>query len=33
MRLAKRLLVLFTIGGVLSCKSAAGEEIGWPATC
>jgi hypothetical protein len=29
MRLVKRLLVLFTIGGVLSCKSAAGEEIGW----
>jgi hypothetical protein len=24
----KRLLVLFTIGGVLSCKSAAGEEVG-----
>ena len=29
MRLVKRLLVLFTIGGVVSCKSAAGEEIGW----
>jgi membrane protease YdiL (CAAX protease family) len=28
-RLMKRLLVLFTVGGVLSCKSAAGEEIGW----
>jgi membrane protease YdiL (CAAX protease family) len=28
-RFVKRLLFLFTIGGVLSCKSAAGEEIGW----
>lgn len=28
-RFAKRLIFLFTVGGVLSCKSAAGEEIGW----
>ena len=32
-RLVKRLLVLFTIGGVLSCKSAAGKRSAGAATC
>ena len=28
-RFAKFLLLFLTVGGVLSCQSAAGEEIGW----
>ena len=28
-RFLKRALLMFTIGGLLSCRSAAGEEIGW----
>lgn len=28
-RFGKRLLLMLTIAGVMSCRSAAGEEIGW----